>query len=196
MAYITESDLENHILQDIDSSYSSWISTIIGFVEAYIDKYCETDYTGSGSDTDRYYDGSGTDSIIIDEFTEITAVYLLDNFGNTIHTVPTDGWFLAPYNSDVKNQLVLNGHAGYAAFPLGDRTVKVTGKFGHTTVPAPVKFAGIQLCAKIINEGLRGGQVSSETLGSYTVNYREVDEVAESMGVKNILDMYRRVGLE
>lgn len=194
--YITEGDLEKFILQDIDSTFSTWITTIIGFVEDYIDKYCDTDYSGSGSDTDRYYDGNGTESLIIDDVTDVTAVYFLDGHGNVIHTVPTNGWYKAPYNASVYNRLELNNNAEYSVFPEGTRSVKVTGMFGHSTVPAPVKYAGIQLCAKIINEGLRGGQVSSENLGSYSISYRQVDEAAESMGVKDILNMYRRVGME
>ena len=54
--YITEGDLEKYILQDIDASYSTWIATIIEYVGAYIDHYCDTTYVGSGTDTDRYYD--------------------------------------------------------------------------------------------------------------------------------------------
>ncbi len=194
--YITEGDLEKFILQDIDATYSPWIDTIIGFVEAYIDKYCDTTYSGTGIASDRFYDGSDSDVLIIDNYTEISAVQFLDDFGNVIHTVPSNGWNTAPYNGSVYNQIQLNGNAGYAYFPAGNRTVKVTGKFGYTDVPPPVKYAGIQLATKIINEGLRGGQVSSENLGSYSVSYQKVDEVADSMGIKDILNMYRRVGME
>lgn len=194
--YITEGDLEKYILQDIDSSYTDWINTIIGYVGAYIDQYCDTTYVGTGNDSDRYYDGSGSDSLIIDNFTSITSISILDNSGNVIQSIPSGGWFTAPYNGSVFNTIILNGSAGYSEFPEGSRTVKVTGKFGYTTVPEPIKFAAIQLATKIINEGLRGGQVASENLGSYSVSYQKVDEVADSMAIKDILNKYRRIGME
>lgn len=191
MAYITESDLENHILQDIDSTYSTWISTIIGFVEDYIDKYCGTNFSTLGSVT-RYYDGSGVGELSIDNLTAITSVQILNNNGDVESnlTENTDYW-LYPLNETVKNKLVLTGTNLSSSFPDRPRAVKITGTFGYTTVPSPVKFAGIQLAAKIINEGLRGGQVKSESLGSYNISYKDIDEKVESMGIKEILNQYR-----
>lgn len=193
MAYITEGDLENHILQDIDSSYSAWIGVIIGFVEEYIDKYCGTSFASQGS-VDRYYDGSDGNELIIDDVQSVTSVQILAPDGSVIAnlTQNTDYW-LYPLNDTVKNSLVLSGTNLLSEFPSYPRAVKITGTFGFGTVPGPVKFAGIQLAAKMINEGLRGGQVKSESLGSYRVDYRDIDESVESMGIKEILNQYRQV---
>lgn len=189
--YITESDLENHILQDIDSTYSTWIGTIIGFVEDYIDKYCGTSFASLGSVT-RYYDGSGVEDLSIDNLTAISSVQILNSNGDVESnlTENTDYW-LYPLNETVKNKIVLTGTNLIGSFPDRLRAIKVIGTFGYSSVPSPVKFAGIQLAAKIINEGLRGGQVSSESLGSYNISYKDIDEKVDSMGIKEILNQYR-----
>lgn len=190
MAYITEGDLENFILQDIDSSFSTWITSVIEIVEDYVDQYCGTDFHNSVSG-DRYFDGSGSDELIIGPVQSISAVYLLDTSGNVNATLATSDWNLYPLNSSTPTTLKLALGGSYNNFGDYGRAVKITGIWGYSTAPTPVKMAGIQLAARIINEGLRGGQVSSENLGSYSVSYNKLDETSESMGIKDILNQYR-----
>ncbi len=191
MPYLTEGAIENFMLQDIDNSFSGFVTSIIGYVEAYIDNYCGTDFQNSGADTKRY-DGTGLRELFIGEFQSLSAVRILTIEGNTEDTLTenTDFWTY-PLNETVKNTLYLIPTGSYAAFPKRARSVECVGTFGRTDAPEPVKLAGLQMCAKIINEGLRGGQVSAENLGSYSVDYRQVDEVAETLGIKDILNQYR-----
>ena len=196
--YITEGDLENFILQDIDSSYSAWISSIIDMVGGYIDNYCGTDFMGGNAGEDRYFDGSGTNELYVGDFQAVTAVSLLDIFGNTISNLTENQhYFTYPLNQTVKNMLVLNG-GFYGIFPKRRRAVKVTGTWGYgaSNVPPEIKAAAIKLAAKLINEGLRGGQVKTENLGSYSITYKDVDEQADAMGINDILDGFRMVLLD
>jgi hypothetical protein len=195
MAYITEGDLEKFILQDIDATFSTWITSVIEIVEDYIDNYCGTNFKDQGSQT-KYYNGSGTEELIIDNFQTITSVQILDSNGTVIEnlTENSDYW-ASPYNSGIQNKLVLTGANLTSVWPDRHHSVKVVGTFGYDSVPTPVKLAGIQLCAKIINEGLRGGQVKSENLGSYRVEYKEINETMESLGIKEILNQYRELRL-
>ncbi len=200
MPYITEGDLENFILQDIDSSHSSWIATIIAQVEAYIDEYCGTSFAGGSAGVERYFDGSGQNELFVGDFQSASEVKILNSDGNDLYTLVENTDFLAyPLNSTVKNtiKLMSSGKAG-TRFPGYNRAVKITGQYGYgsANIPAPIKLAAMKLAAKIINEGLRGGQVRSESLGSYSITYREVDEVAESMEIKDILNTYRPILLE
>lgn len=200
MPYITEGDLENFILQDIDSSYSSWIATVITQVEAYIDEYCGTSFAGGSAGVVRYFDGSGQNEIFVGDYQASSEVKILNVDGNDLYELTEGTDFLAyPLNSTVKNSIHLmpTGKAG-GRFPGYQRALKITGTFGYgsSNIPAPIKLAAMKLAAKIINEGLRGGQVSSESLGSYSIDYREVDEVAETMQIQDILNKYRPILLE
>lgn len=192
--YITEGDLENMILQDIDASYSTWIAAVIAFVEAYVDKYCGTYYSTTTGAATKYYDGSGTEELQIDEFESITSVEVLNADGSVIATLTENSDFWTyPLNLTVKNTIKLSGVGAISEFPDQARAVKVVGSFGLSSVPAPIKLAAIQLAAKVINNGLRGGQVSSENLGSYSISYEKVDESADALGIKDILNMYREM---
>lgn len=195
MAYIVESDLENFILHDIDPSFSTWITSVIAMVEDYIDKYCGTDFTNATSE-DRYFDGSGSRELYVGPLQSVSSLQILDVNGNVeITLTATTDYHLYPLNETIKERIVLAQGGQYQAFPARIRAVKVTGVFGYDAAPEPVKLAAIQLAAKIINEGLRGGQVSAETLGSYHIDYREVEEATESLGIKEILNQYRVLSL-
>lgn len=191
MSYITEGDLENHILQDIDNSFSSWIASVILMVESYIEKFTGIDFENSVSST-RYFDGYGEDVLFIGDFQSVATVQILDSTGTAIQTltVNTD-YVLYPYNDSVKNALLLMPGGQRVIWPTGRRTVLVTGVFGYATPPADIKMAAVRMAAKIINEGLKGGQVASETLGSYSVSYEQMDDNADSLGIKHVLNSYR-----
>lgn len=198
MAYLSESDLENFILQDIDSSFSAQITEIITWVEDYINNYCGIDFENSTAEA-KYFDGSGNEDLFIGEFQtgQLTEVLVLDSLGNTLATLvkDTDYWEYPYDNTSMKNTLRLCPDGQYSSWPLHNRAAKVTGKFGRSTIPKAVKLAAIKLAAKIINEGLRGGQVASESLGAYSVTYEKLDESAESLGIKEILNQYREIKL-
>lgn len=195
MSYFNEGDLENFILQDIDSNYSTWITSVISMVENYIDQYCGTDFENSNS-SDRYFDGTGSDEITIGPVSSITTVQFLNITGGIDATLADTDWNLYPLNDSSKYILKLSAGGNHPSFPSFGKSVKITGIFGSTTVPAAVKLAAIQLAARIINNGLRGGQVSSETLGSYNVSYQKVDDEADAMGVKDILNQFRVITLD
>ena len=194
-AYLTEGDLENFILQDIDSSFSTWIASVIAQVKEYIDNYCGTDFSNSTA-ASRYFNGDGGDILNVGDFQSISELLLLDLDGKTMATlVENTDFFTLPYNETVKNQIQLATGGQYVLWPNWPRAVKITGIFGCATVPGPVKLAAIKLAAKIINEGLRGGQVSGESLGSYRIDYKATDESIESLGIKEILNQYRVITL-
>lgn len=190
--YITEGDVENFLLQDIDGSYSDFVSTVISAVGDYIDRYCGTSFSNSSS-ADKYYDTFGTDELVIDPVQSISALTILDAQGNTEMTLTenTDYW-LYPLNETIKSRIVLAG-GKLAVFPERTRAVKITTVSGYATVPGPIKVAALKLVAKILEKGLKGGEASAESLGEYSIDYKEVDEVSESMQIKNVLDMYREI---
>jgi len=193
MAYLTEGDLENFLLQDIDSSFSTFISNVITWVEDYITQYCGTDFENSASSA-KYFDGNGTEDLYVGEYQSLSEVLVLASDRNTLATLVanTDYWKY-PYNESVYDTIRLVKGGQYSLWPMRARAAKVTGVWGRASVPNPVKLAAIKLAAKIINEGLRGGEVTSETLGSYTINYKQIDESAESLGIKEILNQYRAI---
>jgi hypothetical protein len=195
MAYLTEGDLENYILQDIDSSYSTWITSVISQVTAYINNYCGINFENSAS-SNRYFDGDGFADLKIDDYQLTSEIKILDTDGSTIATLVKDtDYYEYPYNDTIKNIIRLSASGQQEVFPDRPRSVKVTGIFGYASAPDDIKLAAIKLAAKVINEGLRGGAVDSESLGSYKIDYKDLDEYKDSLGIKEILNQYRSLSL-
>jgi hypothetical protein len=192
--YTTEDKIEKYMMIDIDSSMSSQLTQWITAAQLYIDKY-----TGKVGGFDasvasaKYYDGNGKSEIDIDEFISLSSVQLLeldsDDVEWTLVEGKTEDFITYPYNTTPKYRLTLMPGSQIGAFYEGKKRIKVTGIWGNSTVvPADIELAATMLVAEVIEKGLKGGKISSETLGDYTVSF---DNVNVSIDVKRILDRYK-----
>lgn len=203
MAYATEGDIEKFLLHDIDSSFSGQVTTWLALAKEWIDNYCNTTFEEVASSV-RYFDGNGSPDLPVDEFHGNPVVKLLDSSGNTIETLTEGTDFVCyPLNNTVKNSLSFTGPSGLISdrqlidgesgrgWPRGTKSVSVEVTWGHSAVPEAVKQAAIQIVARILNQGLRGGDVKAESLGSYSVTYQDIDETAMALGLKSLLFPYK-----
>lgn len=193
MAYTTKTKVENYLNVDINSSFDSQITSWISAVESYINKYTGRNFT-SGSAT-RYFNGNGQRELEIDEFVSITTVQILNLEDDDVMYSLTEGkaedFITWPYNITAKTRLILTPDASVGTWLSGPRRIKITAVWGFdSSVPADIELAATILLASIIEKGLKGGSVQSESLGDYSVSYGSIDDVASSMGVKKILNSY------
>ncbi|KAA0004642.1 MAG: hypothetical protein FE038_02055 [Thermoplasmata archaeon] len=197
MSYTTESKVESYLMIDIDPSQAAQISNYIDIVEKWIENYTGRKFEEETAT--KYYDGPGGTELYIDPCLEITSFEILDTDGEVDDTL-TEGhandYLLYPLNETPKYIVKLTTNSCIGAFPVGKRRIKITGKWGQSsTVPKDVELAATMLVGKIIEKGLKGGEASSEGLGDYRITYKKIDEVADSLGVKQILDHYRKIEL-
>jgi len=197
MAYTTETKVENYLMVDIDPTMSSQISDWISAVERYINDYTERKHGFEATAaTTRYFDGNGLREINVDEFVSLTSVEILESNGSDVEWTLTSGWdndYIAyPYNEVPQYRLVLTANSQVGAWFSGAKRIKITAVWGYSsTVPKDIELAATMLVASIVEKGLRGGTVQSESLGDYSISYGSVDATAEVMGVKKILDKYK-----
>jgi hypothetical protein len=174
------------------------ITNFLAYVTAFINTYCGRSFE-SESATYKLYDGTGTDTLLTDDFTAITKIEVLDADGNVDYTMDAaTEYFTYPENSTAKNKLVLNSdNADVSFFPSGHKNIKVTATFGFSaTVPDDVCYIATVLVANLItaNFDLATGGVKSESLGEYSVSYADVANVAGATPeVKTLLERYRRI---
>jgi len=194
--YTNKGTIQNYLMIDIDSSFDTQINTWISVVESYINKYTgRKDGFESASET-RYFDGNGKNEIDIDEFTSLTTVQILEANGDDIGWTLTEGleedYIAYPYNDTPQYRLVLVSSSSVGVWYAGKKRIKITAIWGHsTTVPEDIELAATMLVASIVEKGSRGGKVNSETLGDYSVSFGNIDESAQDLGVKKILDTYK-----
>ena len=203
MSYADKQDVENYLTIDIDTSFDSQVTTWANAVDRYIDRYTSKNFEETNKEV-RYFDGSGESELWVDDFTSISSLEILEVGSTDIQKSLTQGkdndYIIYPYNENPKYKIELTPEADLGAlgeagtFPSGDKRVKVEAKWGHDTeVPDDINLAATILLSGIIEEGLEGGKVVSESLGDYSVQYAQdkIDELSNVMGVKEILDKYK-----
>jgi len=194
MSYTTEAKIENYLMTDIDPSFSSQVSSWITAAENYIDKY--TGKSFEGTTETRYFDGNGKTEIIIDDFTSLTAVEILEVNGEDVKYTLTEGldddYILYPYNETPYYKLIMVASSQIGVWLTGPKRIKLTGVWGHSaTVPEDIELVATMLVADIIKQGRDSGKITNETLGDYSVTYADLDESAVRLGVKQILNQHR-----
>ena len=195
MAYTQKSYIQNYLLTNIDDSFDSQITKWVTAVSNWINNYTGTVFESS-SDTSRIYDGDGTNEIMVDEFTAITKIEILDREGDVDETLnSTSYWHAYPANKDYKNRIRINAaNAPIAVFPSGHQNVKLYATFGHSaSVPEDIRLAATMLVGQIIRDSQteETGRVTAESLGEYSVTFADIDRIADRIGVMDILNQYR-----
>ena len=191
MSLTTKSKIENYMGIDINSSLESYVTSVISIVTDWITRYCGKSFEISAT-SDRYFDSNGTDTLIVDSFIadSITSLQLLDSNGDVSETLASGDYITYPLNDTEKHTIKLRSRT----FPTGDSRVKITAKWGAMENPSnDIIQVATQLSAKVIERSLNGGQLVEESIGDHTVTFKDIDDTAEALGIKQTLDMYRHI---
>lgn len=150
---------------------------------AFVNAYCNRKSLESAIYTNEMYDGSGTDSLQVDNY-PISAVASLSEFGTAL-TVDAD-----PTNSP---DVIWKSERGVLVRPFGiflpyDHYYKVTYTAGYVagSIPSGIVQATLEWAGLLVKEKDRIG-IQSKTTGNQVVNYmREL-----SKDSRMALDYYR-----
>lgn len=197
MAYINKSQIENYLMTDIGDTFDTQIANWISSAETYINNY-----TGHRNGFEevvasvKYYDGNGLREISIDECIEVTIVQILEANSSDVEWTLTEGhgsdYIVYPYNEIPVYKIKLVNTAEVGAFYKGKKRIKITAKWGYkSTVPEDIKLATTILVSGIVEQGLKGGKVKSESLGDYSVAFEMMKDTPNMLSVHKILDNYK-----
>lgn len=194
MAYTSKSQVEDYLGTSLPNTLTTQLNLWITAVQEWIDNYTNTTFESS-SET-RYYDGNGDRELLVDLFHGTPAIVILDTDGADDVTI-TDAYVdKYPLNRTTKDTVYLKSGAEVTLFPSYRYAVKITATFGWSAAcPEEIKLAATRLLAHLLNKRLSGGVIRSESLGDYSVTLAEIDEEADILGVKNILDQYRNLSI-
>lgn len=196
MAYTNKGNIQKYLNVDIASSFDTQIAAWITAVEAWINRYTGKQFE-VGADETRYFDTCGGRSVFVDSFTGTpTTVAILNSDGSVSDTL-TEGqsndYLAYPLNTTEKNEIRLTPNGSRAAFPHGSSRLKIVGKFGYQTLPVDIELCATRLVSKIVEKGLKGGELTQVQLGDFTSNFKVIDEEADALGIYQILDSYREL---
>ncbi len=153
------------------------LTSLITAVSDWIDNYCQRTF-GSEAGTVRTVNGTGSFRVAMPE--DLQAVTLLEVAlyeGATYSTVPGDGIsYPSDFYLEPKDNLPgrpyrwidfgLLPTTSIGAFYRGHRTVRVTGTWGWSAVPASVANACLEIC-KTINRARRTGDAGEVGEGQF-----------------------------
>ncbi len=83
-------------------------------------------------------------------------------------------------------------------FTQGQRNIAITGKFGYcelADVPSAIKIATAKIVGAIIKENIGDAdlkEVTQESIGQYSTSYAKIKEIANAMGVTDMVSQYIR----
>lgn len=214
MAYTDNAKLKKYMGLNWDATLDSFVTSVIAGVQKYIERYCGDDKIGvrkfeapnPDEDQIRKFDGNGDARLYFGDVQEITSLTV-----DEVSLTEDEDYFLYPANKEADEpytyaemaqpvtRLQANSRSigdEYYAFEVGQKNIVVTGKFYYSaTVPADIELATLKLASAIIKENVSDKDVKelkSESLGDYSVSYQDVDKIAGSLKVTDLLAGYVR----
>ena len=184
--YTTVASVYNYLGEEAPSESSaeyqemeSWILAM----SAWIDRYCNRIIFRSEEESISY-DGDGSRMLVIQD--TINPTVTIDGTEREVYTYPTN----KPYASRIR---LGDGWS----FNRGIQNVVVTGVPGIAVyLPEDVQQACNVLVAGIFNaKSVQGKVGTSESIGSYSVTYREPAQQTDFANVKTILGGYKRIAI-
>lgn len=182
--YTTREAVANYlgitIPSNLNNQFDEWILAMSRYADNYTNRTLFND-----EETTRLYDGDGRDICIIDDCVDISEV-LLD--GSPVEV------FEYPQAKDYTSRIV---PADGSRWKKGRQNISVTGKFSMSkTLPLDIKQAVTVLVAGIYNaRNVQGKVGTTETIGDYSVTYREASQKVDFDNAKINLSSYRRIAL-
>lgn len=180
--YTTKENIEAYLLLTIDPDFDTQIDKWIGSATEYVRNITNREWL-AGEETTRYYDGSGSQQMLIDDFIDATDVKVGEDWNENMVTIE---YVVAPYNRVNKNTIIYKDDY----FPCGLQNVAVTAKFGYSEeVPSDIEFATTVIASAIVlAQTNQDGEVASEQIGNYRVTYKDDKHKDDFVQAMSILD--------
>jgi hypothetical protein len=191
--YTTRQQIENYLLITIDPTFYNQVDSWMEEIEAYIDQMTGRNFKADTNASAKYYDGDDSMKILVDDAVAITEV----NISGDILTADTDplladgDFIFYPANKLPITKIELRG--GY--FPCWPkRAIKITGKWGYSVaVPTDITTVATVLVAGLINYSYNAdGEVKSESIGRYTVTYKDEKQWQDFERIDKIIQYYKK----
>lgn len=193
--YISIDDVKNYLLTEVADYFEPQIEKWILQMQKHIERitgrtFLISDYGESGgpSATERKYDGDGTGKLLIDDCVAVESFKI--GVDDESEYVEGTDFFLYPANETPKKRIELDQQI----FPQGKQNIIVKAFWGYSAeVPEDLKFALVVLVSGIINYGNNAdGEVKSESIGAYSVTYKDEKQWQDFERAQEIIETYKK----
>lgn len=203
--YCSIEEIENYMSITIESSFTSQVKIWIQWMTEYIEVQTGRVFIADASNSEKIYEVNLQRSVSVGGYLASPTELVVNEFVNTstaVITLVIDGTEVSSKNillypatvEDLpKNRIALTKDSGLV-FTKGEQNINLEAKWGYSiAVPGDIKFAAIVLVAGMINESWSSeGEMSSITLGRYTMSFKDKKQLKDFERTKEILKMYTK----
>lgn len=194
--YTSESKLNTFLEIEIEAGHAD---DAILQATALIDKLTGRNFIADTTETERLFDGKGTPNLLIDDCISISEVKAgSDYYGDSKTTLASTDYMKMPNNYAAKELPISQLHYKNAYWQPGIQNHSVKAKWGFSLVaPKNIELAATILAAGIYqyNRGGGSGDVSSESIGNYSVSYANEEGWKNYKRALTIIQSYKKWNL-
>jgi hypothetical protein len=215
MSYVTKSEIKQYGGINWDAGVDTFVDTLIASAEDYVERFCGNKVFSKRSfeapspddDVTKYFNGSGEQKLYIGDLREITSLTV-----DGVALTKDEDYYLYPLNAEADGEPfewieLIQPETSFSntnprrtgipyIFEDLQRSVTVVGKWGYSeTPPEDVKVAVMKIVLGFIKENIGDNdlrEVTSETIGEYSVSYAKIKDTADRTGVDHLLKPYKR----
>ena len=200
MKYTSVTKIENYLLTDIAVGFVYQIDEWIEVIEAYIDKYTDRNFIADTTASYKTYEIESKKATVIGDYKQTIRELIIDDCVEVEElqiddkVVSASNYLLYPINSLPKIRIKLKDISGLS-FTKGEQNIKVKAKWGSSVdCPPDISFVATVLVAGIVNYSLNAeGEVKSESIGGYSVTYKDEKQWQDLERAKEILQGYKKI---
>jgi len=200
MLYTNQAKLEAYLNRALTANELVNLTSQITAVSAQIAAYLNRNYLDVGvtttagvTNTVRYYDGTGSHALFLDDYISIASIELLDSFGDTYETISdADAFINYPLNGTIFDNAYLREFRA----PGYEQRVKVTGKFTSGVVPEEVVMLATAMMANNIQfQSTAIGDFESESIEGYSYKLKTTGSIDKGNSISQFsaVDHLRKI---
>jgi hypothetical protein len=198
--YTDQLRVEDLIGRELSDQEASGLDTLIGAVSIQIDTYTGRSWSpvdesddGDLEASERYFDGTGSKEVWVDDFIGLEKVEILDSTGGiSVSLTEETDWQTFPPNKNPKNSVRLRSYR----FPNDVGNVRITAIWGGGSPPADVIAVCTELVGKYMVRSAETGPFKRESIEGYSKELlSDTEFIGDSSSVLSKLDHYKKIVL-
>ena len=203
--YCTIEEVENYMSVEIEASFEAQVEDWIEWMTEYIETVTGRVFEADSANSEKIYEVVLGRSVSVAGSLSSPRELIVHEFVNTSTSsmkitlddieLDEDEFLLYPATVEdlPKTSILLKSDTGLV-WTEDEQNIKIEAKWGYSiTAPDNIKFATIVLVAGMINNSWSSeGEMSSVTMGSYTMKFKNKKELQDYDRIQEVLQIYSK----
>ena len=194
--------IEDYLLIDIEEDFEARVDEWIAMMEAFVEKETGRVFIADVIASTKKYQVDEIPSQTVGKYAKIRKELFIDDCVEVTElkidssVVLAANYLTYPMNVLPITRIKIKDTEG-DYFTVDEQNIEVKGKWGYSAVcPAEISFVVTVLVAGIINfSGDMEGEVKTESIGNYSVSYKDAKDWQDFERAKLILERFRRINI-